>query len=215
MFPLLTMVTTRFEVNFGAFAVSISRVGIQVESLSWLVGAGFGAALTAFVGQNFGAGKTDRIEKGFRYTALFLTAFGLWVTAIMWFGGDIIFAIFLPEHINDPEMRRIFIAHMRIMAVCQVFANLEFAAANAFRGKSRTIPPSVINISSNIILVPMAYLLSLTSLGLLGIWAARSITSSLRGLIILIWYLLAERKERLANTLFNPNLPKYPDDTLQ
>ncbi|MCL1787468.1 MAG: MATE family efflux transporter, partial [Defluviitaleaceae bacterium] len=44
-FPLLTMVTTRFEVQFGAHVMSMSRVGTQVESLSWLVGAGFGAAL--------------------------------------------------------------------------------------------------------------------------------------------------------------------------
>jgi Na+-driven multidrug efflux pump len=194
LFPLLTMVTARFEISFGTFAASISRVGTQVESLSWLVGAGFGAALTAFVGQNFGAGKQERIFLSFRYASLSLIIFGLFVTAVMWFGGDVIFNIFLPEYFDDAEMRSTFIAHIRILASCQIFANLEFAAANAFRGKGRTIPPSAVNIASNIIRVPMAYLLSLTSLGLLGIWAALSITTGLRGICIFVYYLWTERK---------------------
>jgi len=188
IFPLLTMVTTGFEVDFGSFAVSMSRVGSQIESLSWLVGAGFGAALTAFVGQNFGAGKMDRISKSVRYSALSLFFWGIFVTAILWFGAEIIFVVFLPEYVVYPEMRRIFVTYMRILAACQILANLEYVASNAFRGKGKTIPPSVVSITSNVIRVPLAFFLSLTSLGVLGIWTAVSFTNALRGLGVCLWY---------------------------
>ncbi|MCL2421840.1 MAG: MATE family efflux transporter [Defluviitaleaceae bacterium] len=196
LFPLLTMVTTRFEVSFGAFALTMSRVGSQIESLSWLVGAGFGAALTAFVGQNFGAGKMDRIAKGVKYTACSLGFWGIFVTAVMWFGGDIIFTVFIPEYAPDPEMRRIFITYLRILSACQLLANLEFAATNALRGKGKTIPPSVISITSNVIRVPLAFGLSLTPLGLLGIWTAVSITAGLRGAAVCLWYMWDTRQEK-------------------
>jgi len=194
LFPLLTIATTRFEVAFGAFAVSISRVGTQVESLSWLVGAGFGAALTAFVGQNFGAGNHERIIKGVRYTTFFMIMWGLFVMSVLWFGSPVILAVFLPEFVSDAEMTRLVFSNLRILAACQVFANMEFVATNAFRGKGRTLPPSVTSIASNVVRVPLAFLLSRTALGLLGVWAAISITAGLRGISVFLWYKLEAKR---------------------
>ena len=188
LFPLLTMATTRFEVAFGSFAVSISRVGTQVESLSWLVGAGFGAALTAFVGQNFGAGKFKRIDQGVRYATFFMMGWGLMVASILWFGSPVIIAAFLPGYAYYPEMIRLVVSNLRILAACQIFANMEFVAINAFRGKGRTLPPSVSGIASNVIRVPLAFILSRTALGLLGIWIAISVTAAFRGVSIFVWY---------------------------
>lgn len=197
IFPLLTMITARFEVSFGAFALSMSRVGTQVESLSWLIGGGFGAALTAFVGQNFGAGKFERIAKGVKASVFFLAGWGLFVTLIMWFGAGIVMQIFLPYYAADPQMRALFVTYMRILAASQVFGNLEFVANNAFRGTGRTIPPSIISISSNIIRVPLAFVLSRTWLGVLGVWVAISFTSGLRGVVGCIWYFSSKKRKNI------------------
>ena len=194
LFPLLTMATTYFEVAFGSFAVSISRVGTQVESLSWLVGAGFGAALTAFVGQNFGAGKHERINAGVRYTTIFMLGWGVFVASVLWFGSPVILVAFLPGYASDPDMVRLVVSNLRILAACQVFSNLEFVATNAFRGKGRTLPPSITSVSSNVIRVPLAFILSRTPLGLLGVWAAISITAALRGVSVFVWYQVEGRK---------------------
>ena len=202
LFPLLTMVTTRFEAGFGSTAVSMSRVGVQIESLSWLVGGGFGAALTAFVGQNFGAKMFDRVSAGVKYAFMTLFLWGVIVTLILWFGGGVIFSVFLPEYAPYPELASLFITYLRILAACQIFANLEFAATNAFRGKGKTLPPSIVSISSNIIRVPLALILSLTPLGLLGIWIAVSFTAGIRGLGVSVWYWLDNMKtKKLENKL--------------
>jgi len=196
LFPLLTMATTSFEVAFGSFAVSISRVGTQVESLSWLVGAGFGAALTAFVGQNFGADKHERISLGVRYTTIFMLGWGALVSCVLWFGSPVILAAFLPGYASDPEMTRLVVSNLRILAACQVFSNLEFVATNAFRGKGRTLPPSITSITSNVIRVPLAFILSRSALGLLGVWAAISITAGIRGISVFAWYHIEKKRKR-------------------
>ena len=57
------MVLTRMVSGFGAEAVAVQRVGGQIESVSWNTADGFGTALNAFIGQNYGAGKMDRVKK--------------------------------------------------------------------------------------------------------------------------------------------------------
>jgi putative MATE family efflux protein len=192
LFCFLTMLTSRFEVAFGAGAIAISRVGSQVESLSWLIGAGFGSALTTFVGQNFGAGRQDRIDKGVRISVFFMAGWGTFVMLLLFFGSDIIFSLFLP----DPALRELGVTYLKIMALCQIFINLEAVGGNAFKGTGRTLPPSVTSFAINALRVPLAYALSRTSLGLPGIWVALSITAGLKGIIVNIWYMLAERKRR-------------------
>jgi putative MATE family efflux protein len=205
LFCFLTMLTSRFEVSFGAEAIAVSRVGTQIESLSWLVGAGFGSALTTFVGQNYGAGKRERIASGVRVSALFMAGWGLFVTCLLFFGGGFIFSAFLPE----PELRSMGTNFLRVLAFCQIPANIEFVGGNAFKGTGRTLPPSVTSVTINAARVPLAYILSKTALGLSGIWIVISFTAALRGIVICTWYALAERKSAISSSS-SSGAPKAP-----
>ena len=60
----ISMVLTRMVSGYGAEAVATQRVGGQIESISWNTADGFAAALNAFIAQNYGAGKMDRVKKG-------------------------------------------------------------------------------------------------------------------------------------------------------
>ena len=44
---------------------SLPRMGGQIESVSWNTADGFASALNAFIAQNYGARKKDRIRKGY------------------------------------------------------------------------------------------------------------------------------------------------------
>jgi len=187
LFCFLTMLTSRFEVSFGAYAMAVGRVGSQIESLSWLVGGSFGSALTAFVGQNYGAGEKDRVRTGVKTGALYMTCWGIGVTMLLYFAGGAIFGAFLP----DPSLTALGIKYLRIIAACQIPMNLEAVAGNAYKGTGRTVKPSVVSITSNIIRVPLAYLLS-RMVGLTGVWVAVSATACLRGVWISAWYIKDE-----------------------
>ena len=189
-FTLLTMMTSRFVSAFGASAITVSRVGSQIESLSWLIGGGFGSALTSFSGQNYGARKWARIRQCFKISSAVMLFWGLAVTTLMYFAAGPLFGIFIKE----PEIIEKGIDYLRILAMCQVMMCLEAVASGFFKGTGKTVEPSVVSITSNALRVPVAYFLSKTSLGLNGIWIGVTAGSILRGVWSYLWYAATVRK---------------------
>ena len=69
----ISMILTRLITGWGDLAVAAQRVGSQIESVSWMVGDGFSAAVNAFLGQNYGAKRYDRVRRGY-FCAIAMTA---------------------------------------------------------------------------------------------------------------------------------------------
>jgi putative MATE family efflux protein len=196
-FCFLSMVTSRVEAGFGADAVAVSRVGSQVEALSWLIGAGFGSALVVFIGQNYGAGREDRIREVIRLSAVILSVWGMFVMAFMWFAGPAVFALFFPNR----ELLDLGTSYLRILTFCQLAMNIEAVGSGAFKGGGRTIPPSVVVISTNALKPVLAWALSCTSLGLQGVWIGVVISANLRGIWMNLWYAASRRRNKRAAPL--------------
>ena len=197
LFTFLAMLTTRRVAFFGTDAMAISRVGSQIESLTWLLGGAFGSALVTFAGQNFGAKQFDRIKEMFRIATIALFGYGALVSFIMAVPGIYIFKLFLP----DPALTSRSLSYMRILAIAQIPMCIEGAASNTFRGLGRTMPPAIVNTTCNILRVPLAYLLSMTPLGLSGVWAGITISHLIKGVWSYAWYVISE-KRRVAAHLF-------------
>jgi putative efflux protein, MATE family len=191
LFTLMSMIVTRFINGFGSDAMAVSRVGSQVESMSWLIGGGFGSALTAFVGQNYGAGKWGRIGKGFRLSAWVMVGYGIIISLVMRIFAGSFYDLFLP---NEPAIREMGIVYLTIIALCQVPQCLEAVAGGTLKGIGKTLPPSIISISTNVLRVIVVILLSKTDLGLNGIWIAITVTCAMRGFGMVLYYLLTANK---------------------
>ena len=186
LFTVLSMMLTPLVATYGAGALATVRVGSQIESLTWLIAGGYAAALTAFTGQNFGAGKWTRINKGFKVSTGLMACWGLLVALLLYFGGGILFRLFIP---NEPNVITMGIHYLQILALVQIPACLEGVAAGIFRGKGKTLPPSIASISSNILRVVFAYcFVFFTDLGLTGIWIAVAASAAIRGIWIFVWY---------------------------
>ena len=78
----ISMILTRMVAGFGPEAIATQRVGGQIESISWNTADGFGAAMNAFIGQNYGAGKTERVKKGYRVSLWTVGIWGLLITFV-------------------------------------------------------------------------------------------------------------------------------------
>lgn len=185
LFTFLTMIISRLVASYGTSAMAAQRVSSQVESLSWLIAGGFASALTAFVGQNFGAGKWSRIHRGIKISTIAMVAWGIVITGIMFFLGAFICRFFLPTDANAVEIGR---AYLRVLALCQLLACLEAVASGAFRGLGITLPPSIVSVVCNAARVALAMLLMNTSLQLNGIWIAITVGAGARGLWMYLWY---------------------------
>ena len=191
LFCFLAMVTTRLETAFGAGAIAVSKIGAQVEALSWLIGGGFGSALVAFIGQNYGAEKWERIHQGTKVSAIVMAIWGSAITLFLITLATPIYSLFL----SDPDLIALGAQYLFIIAFSHLSMNLEIVASSSFKGLGKTIPPSIASITCNIIRPISAYILSRTSLGLQGIWIAISATTVLRGIWICLWYLFYRKKK--------------------
>jgi putative MATE family efflux protein len=185
LFTFFTLIVSRFVAGFGAGAIAVYRVGTQIESLSWLVGIGISTAVTAFIGQNYGAGAWKRIRGCCRIALAWACVWGTTVTVLLVGAGGALFWFFLP----DPALLGMGRSFLGIMAACQIPGCLEAVSSGVFRGFGRTLPPSIVSVSCNALRIPVAYALAQGVLGTDGIWLGITISASLRGLWIFLWFL--------------------------
>ena len=184
-FTLIAMVIARIISNWGPLPIAVQNVGSQIETISWMTAGGFQSAMSAFVGQNYGAKKGQRIYRGYFMGLGIVSAIGVFASFLLIFGARPLFAIFIPE----AEAIRLGVSYLRILGLSQFFMCVEIFTAGAFIGLGKTGPPSGVGITFNLLRIPAALLLSATSLGLDGVWWAISISSILKGLTLSTWYL--------------------------
>jgi len=173
--------------HLGLMAMTTSG---QIEAITWNTSQGFSTALSAFVAQNYAARKVHRIMKALKSTLFMTLIFGLFCSFLFIFFGNNIFAIFVPER----EAYEVGGLALRIDGYSQLFMMLEIVIQGVFYGIGRTMPPAVISISCNYLRIPMAILLVSLGWGLEGIWWTICLTSIIKGIIILIWFLFIKRK---------------------
>ena len=183
LFTAISMAIARIVSSYGALAIAAQKVGAQIESISWMTAGGFQGALAAFVGQNYGAKKEERIKKGYNISIKLISLIGLFATIILFVFAKEIFSFFIPEE----ETINFGVSYLKIMAYSQIFMCIELTTAGAFNGISKTMPPSIISISFNALRIPMAFYFSKV-MGIDGIWWAITISSILKGLILYLWF---------------------------
>lgn len=200
IFTLISMSIAKLVSDYGAIAIAVQRVGIQIESISYVTIGGLQGAIAAFVGQNYGAMKKDRIKEGY-YKALKLTiVFGISVTLLFIVFSKQIFGIFL----SDNESLIMGSTYMKILGLSQVFMCIELLTVGAFNGIGKTYAPPIISVTFTALRIPIAIFLSnISFLKLNGIWISISISSFFKGVLLLSWFLIDMNK-----LTFNYNIKK-------
>lgn len=197
MFALFAMVLARLITRWGDVPLAVQSVGSQIEAISWMTASGLATALGAFTGQNFGSGNWLRIRKGYGVAIGVGVSLGLAATLSFLLFGKSIFSIFL----NEPDALEMGVVYLHILAVSQVFMIVEILSRGAFNGIGRTMPPSLVGIIFTGLRIPLALLLmSIETIGMYGIWWAISISSIIKGLILLIWFLTILHRKASVNS---------------
>ena len=181
----ISMVLTRFVTAWGDTAVAVQRVGGQIESISWMTADGFGTAINAFVGQNYGAGNLKRVKKGYMTASAIMFIWGIFTTCLLIFGAAPIFSLF----IHEPEVIPAGADYLRIIGFSEMFMCVELMTVGALSGMGKTMEASVITIILTTARIPLAVILGGTALGLNGIWWALTISSIVKGIIFFGYYL--------------------------
>lgn len=195
MYCAFSMMLTRMVSAFGDGAIATQRVGGQIESITWNVADGFAAALNAFSAQNYGAGKMDRVKKGYVLSVSVIAAWGTLIGIIfLLFPGGIANIFF-----HEPEVLVIAIGYLTIIALGEPFMCVEIVSSGAISGLGNTKLCSLISIVFTGLRLPLAYLLSQTALELKGIWWALTITSICKGIIFCFAFQKQSRFSKLTS----------------
>lgn len=183
---------SRIIVRFGDLAVAAQRLGVQVESLSWMTADGFAAAVNAFMAQNFGAKKHDRVKRGYWTGFWLVSLLCLFTTSILFFFARPITLLFF----EDPEAILHSINYLKIIALSQWMMGISILAASAFAALGQSLIPSVIDMGLMATRIPLASLLAATALGVSGIWWSFTLTSNLAGLILIVLFPIYMRRHQ-------------------
>lgn len=185
----ISMVLTRMVSAYGAEAVATQRVGGQIESISWNTADGFAAALNAFIAQNYGAGKMDRVRKGYRASLWTVGIWGLLISFVFICFPKAIADIFF----HEPKAVATAVGYLVIIGFSEAFMCVELTTVGALSGLGRTRLCSIISITFTSARIPLAIILG-GLIGLSGIWWALSITSIIKGIIFTCTFLWITRK---------------------
>lgn len=84
--------------SFGTDTIAAWTAFGKIDAFYWMVNNAFGIAVTTFVGQNYGAGKYERMRKSVRVgIAMALTA-ALAITGFFYSAGEFLFRMFTSDH---------------------------------------------------------------------------------------------------------------------
>lgn len=193
LFTCISMYIARLISAFGAISVAVQKVGSQIESISWMAADGFSASINAFTSQNYGAKNYTRVNKGYKTGMLVVSLWGFLTTCILIFLPGPIFSCF----IHETNILPYGIDYLRILGYSQLFMCVEIATQGAFNGLGKTLPPSIVSIVFTSARIPMAILFS-HYLGVNGVWWAISISSMIKGIVLVTWFIFYSKRRLIA-----------------
>lgn len=189
LFTMVNIILAKIIASFGTSSIAAQKIGLQIESITYMVIGGLNGAIASFTGQNFGASKFKRIKQGY-YTALLL---GIIYSMIM----SIIFIIFkepiIRLFIRDKSTILIASGYLQAVAFSQSFSTIEMVSNGLFTGLGMPKIPAIISIVFTVLRIPMALTLMQT-LGIDGVWWSIAISSILKGVAAYSIYLTKIRR---------------------
>ncbi len=190
LFTFIAMILARIIAQYGSVAIGVQKIGVNIESITWMTASGFSTATSAFVGQNFGAKNLERIKKGYAASLSVMSIIGVFTTALLLLIPKQLFSLF----INDPESIKEGIIYLKILGVSQIAMCIENVTIGAFNGISKTVYPAINSIVFNLLRIPLALYFT-TFMGLSGVWWSITIASILKGASIFILFMIIFKKE--------------------
>ena len=157
MVSLGTMAILSKVNSFGKAFTAGMNVGNKLDSLAFLPTQSLAAGITAFVGQNMGAGREDRAHQGIRATVLAADVWTVFTALILCLFSESFIGIFSP----DAPVIAAGSYYLRcVMPPYVLFATL-FVLNAAMRGAGDSVFP-MLNVAASLILirVPAVYLLA-------------------------------------------------------
>ena len=177
--------------TFGTDTMAAWTAFGKIDALYWMVNSAFGIAVTTFVGQNFGAGKYDRMKKCVRIGIGMALVTSLIFTFVFFVGGRPLFHLFTADKaVIDIGMQML---HL-IAPSYFLFVFIELLSG-ALRGTGDVVIPMVMT-CGGICLLRVLWIIFIVPLkpGLETIIFSYPVTWFITAVLFIVYYLWKSRK---------------------
>lgn len=185
IFAFISTILLRIIANWGESAVAAENVAVQIEAINWMTVEGFSIALCALIGQNYGAKNYDNIVLGYKKGLKIILGIGIFCSFFLYFSSDYIIRLFIKNDINTIMMG---VSYLKILAFSEIFLALEIGISGMFNGLKNTKTPTIISTFSNVLRIPLAYLVFYSKLDISYMWVVISFCTFLKGMLNYIFF---------------------------
>ncbi|NTW34328.1 MAG: MATE family efflux transporter, partial [Bacteroidetes bacterium] len=185
--------------GFGTNTIAAYTIAGRIDSFAILPAMNFSMAIMSFVGQNLGAGKYNRVKKGYISTQRITGAITIFVTLfIMLFSAQI-----MNMFTKDNDVIQIGADYLMIVSPFYILFSIMFINTGVFRGAGDTLIPMFITLFTLwLIRIPLAVILS-KSFGIHGIWWSTPIAWFVGTIFTVIYYIIGRWKKKvIVNSIF-------------
>jgi putative MATE family efflux protein len=134
-------VTVTFALNkLGTIAVAAFTASQKIDMLANMPLGSFGAAMSTFAAQNYGARKIDRIKKGLIQCGIMSCSFSIFMGFLYFFFGSFFSRLFLGNGTAAVELSH---TYLKITGSCYIFLAFVFILRPALQGLGNSIIPTI------------------------------------------------------------------------
>lgn len=156
---VMVFLMNRILLGFSATATAVFGVYFKLQSFVFMPVFGLNNGLIPIVAYNYGAGKKKRILQARKYAAIYAVAIMLVGTIL----AELIPGPMLKLFDASENMMTIGIPALRIICISFVLAGFSIVCSGVFQGLGKSIYSLYVSVTRQlVILIPVAYVLSLT-----------------------------------------------------
>lgn len=180
-FSIIYIFLARIIAEWGPSAIAVQKIGVQIESITFMIVGGFMQAVTIMVGQSYGAKNLSKVPNIYKAGWRMSFAVGAVTTILFLLLPKTLFSIFVPEQESILMGKE----YLMILAVSQIFMCLEMINAGVFNGLGKTNISATVSVIFTSLRLPGAYFLGFyTFLSLNGVWWSITGSSILKGIVM-------------------------------
>ena len=151
------MVVQSLTNSMGEMVIAANVMIMRVDGFAMMPNFTFGQAMSVYTGQNVGARKWDRVQKGVRQGTAISQAFSIVITIVLLLLSRYLLGIFT----QTTELIELATQMIQIMAAGYIAISVTQVLGGVMRGCGDTVTPMWISIATTVVLrVPLAYVLA-------------------------------------------------------
>ena len=154
IFSLAMIIVQSLTNSFGEMVIAANVMIMRVDGFAMMPNFSFGSAMTTYAGQNIGAKKMDRVERGTKEGTMIAVVTSTTITIILLIFGKYLMGVFT----DTKELVDLSVHMMRILAVGYIAMAITQSLSGVMRGAGDTMTPMWISLATTVLIrVPIAY----------------------------------------------------------